>query len=389
MAWKATGRPAVRRQRGRWVVRVDGIDTVTGKTRPRQIGTFPSQRAATNAAKAAIVRGDEPGSRALVSALVDKWIASRTDLGVKQLEQYRWAAKNISEGIGGIRLDQLDRSDIAGWLTGLAESGALSRRSIQIMRMTLRAALAWAVTTGDLTRSPALGVPLPRHVARPGRSQSVRAWDEAELGRFVAVAADHRWGGPMILEAFYGLRRSELLALRWSNVDLRNGRITIDAGLVDVAGHLAWTEGKNARSRRTFHVDAEMRSLLRQHRDLQRRERETAGAAWVDHDLVVVAANGRPVQPRNYARTLDFLVAEADVPRLTSHGLRHTAATHMVSNAADLGEVRAAAKILGHSPEMLMKTYSHALPVAVQTVTTRIGERSRRTLAAARVGEST
>jgi len=47
----------------------------------------------------------------------------------------------------------------------------------------------------------------------------------------------------MILEAFYGLRRSELLALRWSNVDLRNERITIDAGLVDVAGHLAWTHG--------------------------------------------------------------------------------------------------------------------------------------------------
>ena len=64
------------------------------------------------------------------------------------------------------------------------------------------------------------------------------------------------------------------------------------------------------------------------------------------------------------------------MPRLTSHGLRHTAATHMVRHAEDIGEMRAAADLLGHSPDMLMKTYAHALPQSIQTVTDKIAQRS-------------
>ena len=94
-------------------------------------------------------RSGRPVSRRVLSELVDTWIESRTDIGVKQLEQYRWAAKRIRASIGAIRLDQLDRSDIAGWFAQLAEGGELSRRSIQIMRMTLRAVvLAAAVADG-------------------------------------------------------------------------------------------------------------------------------------------------------------------------------------------------------------------------------------------------
>ena len=61
--------------------------------------------------------------------------------------------------------------------------------------------------------------------------------------------------------------------------------------------------------------------------------------------------------------------------RLTSHGLRHTAATHMVRHASDIGEVRAIADILGHSPDMLMKTYAHALPESLRAVTDKAAAR--------------
>ena len=68
-------------------------------------------------------------------------------------------------------------------------------------------------------------------------------------------------------------------------------------------------------------------------------------------------------------------VANTELPRLTSHGLRHTAATHMVQGANDLGELRAIADLLGHSPEMLMNTYAHALPNSQAAVVDRIGRR--------------
>lgn len=78
-----------------------------------------------------------------------------------------------------------------------------------------------------------------------------------------------------------------------------------------------------------------------------------------------------------FDQSLERIVSNAGVPRLTSHGLRHTAATHMVRHASDIGEIRAAADVLGHSPDMLMKTYAHALPESVRTVTDKIGQRAR------------
>jgi integrase len=82
------------------------------------------------------------------------------------------------------------------------------------------------------------------------------------------------------------------------------------------------------------------------------------------------------VAPGSFDATLDRLVAAAAVPRLTSHGLRHTAATQMVRHATDVGEIRAAADLLGHSPDMLMRTYAHALPESIRTVTEKIGQRT-------------
>jgi hypothetical protein len=73
MAWKATGRPTVRRQRDKWVVRVDGIDTTTGKERPRQLGTFGSRRSAQAAATSLASRGELGGARGTVGQLVEEW----------------------------------------------------------------------------------------------------------------------------------------------------------------------------------------------------------------------------------------------------------------------------------------------------------------------------
>ena len=85
---------------------------------------------------------------------------------------------------------------------------------------------------------------------------------------------------------------------------------------------------------------------------------------------------GTVVSSGNLDQTLERLVVRAGVPRLTSHGLRHTAATHMVRHASDIGEIRAAADLLGHSPDMLVRTYAHALPESVRSVTDKIAQRN-------------
>ena len=130
-------------------------------------------------------------------------------------------AAHIQTGLGAIRVDSLERDDIARWLDGQAAAGEMSRRSIQIFRMVPRAALADAVDSGDLRRSPAARVGKPHKVVKPDRARETDAWDDDELQRFLAAVAGHRWTGPLQLAALYGLQRSEVLGLHWTSVDIK------------------------------------------------------------------------------------------------------------------------------------------------------------------------
>jgi integrase len=375
MGWKGTGHPTVRKQRDKWVVRVDGIDTDTGKHRPRQLGTYASQRSALTAARSVSVQ-ERAATRETVSWLVRRYVASRSDVTLKAREQYEWAIPHIEAWLGAIRLDRLDREDVARWLADLATAGRLSWRSIQICRTVLRAALADAVEEGLLRRSPAARVPMPRAVAKPPKQKEVDAWSDEQVARFVSVSADHRWAVAFRLGVLYGLRRSEALALKWDDLDTAKGTLRIDEGLVAVSKGVMWTEAKNARSRRVIPVDDETLRVLARHRKGQAEARLAAGPQWEDHDLIIATHVGRPVMPRSLDRALAVLIEKAGLPRLTSHGLRHTAATHMVRGVRDVGELRAVADVLGHSPDMLMKVYAHAMPEGTRAVADRIGARA-------------
>ncbi len=376
MAWKATGQPTVRKQRDKWVVRVDGIDTSTGKHRPRQLGTFASQRSATAAARS--FRAEETTiERGTVSWLVRRYVESRNDITVKAKEQYAWAIPHIEGGLGAIRLARLDREDVAAWIEGLAAGGRLSRRSVQICRNVLRAALNEAVDEGLLVRSPAARVGLPRSVAKPVKVKETNAWSSDEIDRFLEATSTHRWAIGFRLGVLFGLRRSEVLALRWDDVDVQKRTLRIDESLVATRAGASWGDAKNERSRRLVPLDPETVRGLTKRRAEQATERLAAGAEWCDTGLIVATRQGGLVLPRSYDRALALIVEHARLPRITSHGLRHTAATHMVSSAKDLGELRAIADILGHSPEMLLNVYSHALPKSQSAVVDRIADRHR------------
>ena len=375
MAWKATGLPTVRKQRDKWVVRVDGLDTVTGKHKPKQLGTFKSQRSALAAARD-VKTEDALADKGTVSWLVRRYVAGRTDITPKAQEQYAWAIPHIEAGLGAIQLSMLVREDVAGWIQALANGGKLSKRSVQICRTVLRAALSEAVDEGLIPRSPAARVGLPRTVAKPVRVKETETWTADEVDRFLEATASHRWSVAFRVPVLYGLRRSEMLALKWNNLDIEAGTLKIDESIVATRTGAEWSNAKNERSRRTIPIDEEtMRAFVRRRAE-QAAERLVAGSEWEDNDLIVATRVGRLVLPRSYDRALERFVESAELPRLTSHGLRHTAATHMVQQANDLGELRAIADILGHSPEMLMNTYAHALPSSQLAVVDRIGRRT-------------
>ncbi|MEO8265755.1 MAG: site-specific integrase [Ilumatobacteraceae bacterium] len=371
MSWKAIGQPTVRKQRDKWVVRIDGIDTTTGKHRPRQLGTYASQRSALAASREhrASARSTERGT---VSWLVRRYVASKSDITPKAREQYAWAIPHIEHGLGAIPLARLDRDDVADWINALASAGKLSRRSVQICRNVLRASLADAVEEGLIPRSPAARVALPRTVAKPVKEKVVQAWEAKDVETFLAAVAAHRWAVGFQLGVLYGLRRSEVLALRWDDFDPKGRTLRIDESLVAVNRGAVLGDAKNVRSRRLVPLSDDGVRALKRRRTEQAEERLLAGSEWEDNDLIIATRQGRLVLPRSYDRALALIVDKAKLPRLTSHGLRHTAATHMVNNAKDVGELRAIADILGHSPEMLMTVYAHALPQSRQAIVDRI-----------------
>jgi integrase len=165
----------------------------------------------------------------------------------------------------------------------------------------LRAALADAVAAGELRRTPADRAGMPRTIVKPERGE-VRAWTEEEAQQFLRSIAGHRWAGPIRLTLLYGLRRSELLGLSWSTVDVKQGTVRIERGLIEVHGRPTWSEGKSARSRRTFSVDPSMIKALAAHRRFQAEERLAAGNRWVDNNPRRRPKTGTPVSPGNSTR---------------------------------------------------------------------------------------
>ncbi len=217
---------------------------------------------------------------------------------------------------------------------------------------------------------------MPRAVGKPPKPKEVQAWTEEQVSHFLAVSAGHRWAVAFRLGVLYGLRRSEALALKWDDLDSVNATLRIDEGLVAVRKGAVWSDAKNERSRRIIPLDTgTLRSLSRRKKEVAE-DRLLAGSRWEDHDLIIATRVGRPVMPRSLDRALEVLITDAGLPRLTSHGLRHTAATHMVRSARDVGELRAIADMLGHSPDMLMKVYAHAMPETTKAIAERIGQRS-------------
>ena len=164
-----------------------------------------------------------------------RYVAGRTDITLKSRESYEWAIPHIEAGLGAIPVSRLDRDDVAEWIERLAAAGELSRRSVQICRTVLRAALAEAVDEGIIPRSPAARVALPRTVAKPVKVKEIDAWDAPDVTRFLEATREHRWAVGFRLGVLFGLRRSEVLALHWDDLDVEAGTLRIDQSVVAVS----------------------------------------------------------------------------------------------------------------------------------------------------------
>jgi integrase len=219
--------------------------------------------------------------------------------------------------------------------------------------MIVRAALDLAVERELLGRNPALGSHARR---RPPARAAARAWSPDELRSFLTAAQHHRLYAALHLAAHTGIRRGEIVGLKWSDLDRSASRLSISRTLQNVGGRSVEFGVKTRTSRRTVDLDhGTMRQLDRWRRRL-RSDRLPHGA----DDWMSCNARGRPLNPDSVSQLIDRIVRRAALPRIRFHDLRHTHASLLVAAGVP---VKVASERLGHAhPAFTMHTYQHVLP---------------------------
>jgi integrase len=355
-------------QRGAtWSYVVRERDPGTGKAKPRWVGGFATRaeaRKARDAARHATNRGTFVAPASLtVGEYLDRWMDAH-EVGLKPSTAISYRAninRYLRPALGHERLQSLSPSRLSVLFRDLYEHGGkdgapLSPRTVEFARAVLRRALQDAVVDRLVEVNPVIGTKRPRTV-KPKHT----TWTAGQLRSFLAQLDDeHRWTPLWELAAGTGMRRGELLALRWSDIDLEHGLIRVERSVTQLAGTRSYGTPKN-HERREVALDDHLVTTLRAWRTKQVAERLVLGESYLDgEDLVFTWQDGRPVPPDYVTSTFGRLTTDLEVPRLTFHSLRHTHATLLLREGVP---VHVVAKRLGHKdPSVTLSVYADAIP---------------------------
>ena len=263
---------------------------------------------------------------------------------------------HLAPTLGTIRLSKLTIQDVQTLLnTQLAQGRSI--RTVQQMRSVLRAALSRAEREELLVRNVAKLVDLPAWERKP-----IRPWNTEEAAQFLTTAKTHRWYPAYVMLLLYGMRRGEVLGLRWCDVDFARSQLYIRQQLQRIGTTLEQGPVKTAAGRRDLPLIPMLREELtylyaKQHGGEPDRE-SIAEQAASDQGLVFLSTTDTPIDPKNFVRTFHEIRETASLPRITVHHTRHTAATMLKNLGVPARDVQL---ILGHSHiTTTQQLYQHA-----------------------------
>jgi integrase len=179
-------------------------------------------------------------------------------------------------------------------------------KTVRNIHSVLHRALADAERLGLVAKNPA------RSARGPSVSRKEQeTWSPEQLTQFLATTAGDPLHGVFVLLAITGMRRGEVVGLRWVDVDLDRAVVSVVHTITTVHGRPVESTTKTAKSRRRVSLDASSVMVLRAHRAAQRRERLVVGAGWIDHGLVFCRYDGSPLHPDMVSRRFRTLVEQA------------------------------------------------------------------------------
>jgi integrase len=240
-------------------------------------------------------------------------------------------------------------------LYGTLRAAGLAPKTIRNVHGVLSKALGDAERWGLASRNPAR-LADPPAVTRP----RVRVWSPEQTRAFLATVAADRLFAAWLLAVTTGMRRGELLGLRWADVDLDVGVVRVAQARVRAGNRVEAGEPKTARGRRTIALDPATVAALRQHRTRQAQERLLADPSDIDSGLVFTMPDGAPIHPNRFSLWFRTRVRAANLPAIRLHDLRHSYATAGLAAGVP---PKVMSERLGHATvAFTLDTYTSALP---------------------------
>jgi len=281
---------------------------------------------------------------------------------------YEFIVKShLAPALGNIVLNQLRPEAIQHYISEKQKAN-LSAQTVRHHYMTLHGILQSAVKWGLLSRNPGDAVTPPR-VHRP----ELNIWNEDDIHTFLDAAKDSPHYTLFFTALYTGMRRNELLGLRWGDIDFMLGQIQVSRSLQCLrSGEIDFRPPKTASGRRTIALSASAILALKEHRERQKLERTMLGLPESDNDLIFSQFDGKPLLPNSVTHAWIKLVKKAGVRPIRLHDARHTHASLMLKQGIHPKIVQ---ERLGHaSIQITLDTYSHVAPGLQEVAAKRFDE---------------
>jgi integrase len=299
-------------------------------------------------------------SKLTVSEFLDRWERDwcAGNVSPKTAERYGELLRlHIRPTLGAMKLQKLRSVHLSELYGSLQRDVKLSARTIGHVHRALHRALGHATGWDVITQNVAARVSPPRV-----GHQEINILSAAQVKAILTTARDRAIYPIATLALATGMRRGELLALRWRDIDLDQAKITVARSLEQTKAGLRFKEPKTAHGRRTISLPATAVTELRAHWRVQQTQRLALGAGKSPPDALLFAdLNGEPRLPNAITKEWERTARAAGMAFATLHSLRHTHASHLIANGLDILTI--SRRRLGHgSPTITLSVYGHLFP---------------------------
>jgi len=258
----------------------------------------------------------------------------------------------------GILLQDLTPNEITSYYRFKHENSDLSGRTLKHHHQNISKALNDAIGQGYLTYNPAT-------YAKTIKEERYKAeyLNNGQIQELLSLLENSPIRLAVELCCIYGFRRSEVLGLKWHNVDFENGSIriceTLQQSTKSITGTTNYTDDtKTESSNRTMPMTNRAREILMAQRTRQNRNRQFLGNCYIENDYVCTFDNGKEITPNYLSKNFHKVIINSGLPQVRLHDLRHSSASNLLSQGFSVVQV---ADWLGHSESTTtLKFYAHA-----------------------------